>query len=339
MSTGSTRLVQLRHGSTRRVARVEEPLLRILQGADTVLALAEQSIAAGISLPALAHTRASTEVLPYDSVYSGSSPWQLLVPIDHPEPARCLVSGTGLTHLGSAENRAAMHGKSETDLTDSMRMFRLGLEAGRPAPNRWGAAPEWFYKGTGGVLRAHGEALIVPGYAEDGGEEAEIAGVYIVDSTGCPRRIGMATGNEFSDHKFEKHNYLNLAGSKLRTCGLGPELAVDADFAVVAGRVAIERAGRIVWERGIATGEREMCHSVANIEHHHFKFEAHRRPGDVHVHYYGAHSLSFADGVRLAEGDVMAIQFEGFGRALRNPVTIAQPLCEPVLVQSLAQPL
>ena len=336
MSTGSTRLVQLRQGSTRRVARVEEPSLRILQGADTVLSLAEQAIAGGMSLPALADGRATTELLPYDPVYAGSSAWQLLAPIDHPEPARCLVSGTGLTHLGSAENRAAMHGKSETDLTDSMRMFRLGLEAGRPDPNHWGAAPEWFYKGTGGVLRAHGEALVVPGYAEDGGEEAEIAGVYIVDSTGRPHRIGMATGNEFSDHKFEKHNYLNLAGSKLRACGLGPELAVDTDFAVVPGRVAIERAGRIVWERQIATGEREMCHSVANIEHHHFKFEAHRRPGDVHVHYYGAHSLSFADGVRLAEGDVMAIQFEGFGRALRNPVTIAQPLREPVLVQSLA---
>ena len=332
----SARLVQLRRGAERRVARVEEPSLRLLEGFDTVLALAEHAIAAGLSLPTLAEQRATAEVLPYDPIYAGSSPWRLLVPIDHPEPARCLVSGTGLTHLGSAENRAAMHGKSESDLTDSMRMFRLGLEGGRPEPNRCGAAPEWFYKGSGGALRAHGEALVVPGYAEDGGEEAEIAGVYVADSTGRPHRIGMATGNEFSDHKFEKHNYLNLAGSKLRTCGLGPELAVDVDFALVPGRVVIERAGSVVWEREIATGEREMCHSVANIEHHHFKFEAHRRPGDVHVHYYGAHSLSFADGVRLAEGDVMAIQFAGFGRALRNPVTMAQPLREPLLVKSLA---
>ncbi|MGH8639134.1 MAG: AraD1 family protein, partial [Burkholderiales bacterium] len=115
-----------------------------------------------------------------------------------------------------------------------------------------------------------------------------------------------------------------------------PELAVDPDFGLVPGRVSIERAGRIIWEREIATGDREMCHSVANIEHHHFKFEAHRRPGDVHVHYYGAHSLSFADAVVLAEGDVMVIQYAGFGRALRNPVTIAAPLREPVLVQSLA---
>jgi hypothetical protein len=355
-----TRLVQLRHGSARRVARVEEPSLRLLSGVDSLLALAEQAIAAGVSLPVLADQRATTETLDYDPIYGGSSPWRLLVPIDHPEPARCLVSGTGLTHYGSAENRDRMHSaRSETErgegiptsgastpggrgpqikeaLTDSMRMFRLGLEGGRPEPNRWGAAPEWFYKGNGTVLRAHGEALLVPGYAEDGGEEAEIAGVYVIDSAARPRRIGMATGNEFSDHKFEKHNYLNLAGSKLRTCALGPELVADPDFGAVPGRVVIERAGNIVWAREIATGEREMCHSVANIEHHHFKFEAHRRPGDVHVHYYGAHSLSFADKVLLTEGDVMAIQFEGFGRALRNPVTIAKPLREPVLVQPLA---
>jgi hypothetical protein len=319
------------------VARVDEPSLRLIDGADSVLALAETAIAAGVPLPALVAQRRTAETLDYDPIYAGSSPWRLLVPIDHPEPARCLVSGTGLTHYGSAASRDRMHAETKIeDLTDSMRMFRSGVEGGRPDPNRCGATPEWFYKGNGTVLRAHGEELLVPGYAEDGGEEAEIAGVYVIDADGLPRRIGMATGNEFSDHKFEKHNYLHLAGSKLRTCALGPELAVDPDFGLVPGRVAIERVGRIIWDREIATGEREMCHSVANIEHHHFKFEAHRRPGDIHVHYFGAHSLSFADDVLLAEGDVMAIQFGGFGRALRNPVTLASPLREPVVVRSLA---
>ncbi len=337
MSAAATRLVQLRHGSTRRVARVEEPSLRLLDAVDSVLALAERAIADGMTLPALAEQYATTETLDYDPIYHGSSPWRLMVPIDHPEPARCLVSGTGLTHFGSASSRDRMHAETITDnLTDSMRMFRWGVEGGRPDSGRCGTAPEWFYKGNGTVMRAHSEALLVPGFAEDGGEEAEIAGVYMIDASGRPHRIGMATGNEFSDHKFEKHNYLNLAGSKLRTCALGPELAVDPDFGLVPGRVSIERAGRPIWEREIATGEREMCHSVANIEHHHFKFEGHRRPGDVHVHYYGAHSLSFADEVVLAEGDVMAIQFGGFGRALRNPVTVAGPLREPVLVRSLA---
>ena len=261
------------------------------------------------------------EKLSYDEVYDGRSGWRLLVPIDHPvDAARCLVSGTGLTHLGSAENRHAMHGRSDADLTDSMKMFRAGLEGGRPAPGRIGTPPEWFYKGNGAILRAHAEPLDVPPFSDDGGEEAEIAGVYVIDTEGWPRRVGMTAGNEFSDHVFERTNYLNLAASKLRTCAIGPELVLDPDFESVPGRVTIERAGHPIWAKAIATGAAEMCHSVANIEHHHFKFDAHRRPGDVHVHFFGAHSLSYADGIRLADADVMVIQFEGFGRPLRNPL-------------------
>ena len=56
-----------------------------------------------------------------------------------------------------------------------------------------------------------------------------------------------------------------------------------------------------------------MCHSLANLEHHHFKFEAHRRPGDIHMHFFGADAFSFGEGVRLQDGDVMQVRFEGFG--------------------------
>ena len=145
----------------------------------------------------------------------------------------------------------------------------------------------------------------------------------------------MAVGNEFSDHRFERRNYLNLAGSKLRTCGLGPELVVDPGFDSVPGRVAIERAGSVLWSKEIRTGEAEMCHSLQNVEHHHFKFEVHRRPGDLHVHFFGAHGLSFGDGVELRDGDVMEIRFEGFGRALRNPMSVARAADSLVKVQPL----
>jgi hypothetical protein len=56
------------------------------------------------------------------------------------------------------------------------------------------------------------------------------------------------------------------------------------------------------------------------MEHHHFKFEGHRRPGDLHVHFFGADAFSFGEGVMLEAGDVMEVRFEGFGRALRNPL-------------------
>jgi len=316
------------------VAVVDEPRLCLLAGFSSTYALAWAAIAEGARLAALAQRHTTTETLDYDPIYQGQSEWRLLPPLDHPdEPARCLVSGTGLTHLGSARDRQAMHASSSgapragpENLNDSMKMFQRGVEGGRPQPGMVGASPEWFYKGTGAILRAHGEPLVTPAFAEDGGEEAEIAGAYLIGPNGLPHRVGMAAGNEFSDHRFEKKNYLNLAGSKLRTCALGPELVVDPEFESVPGRVAIERAGQMLWDKAIRTGQTEMCHSLSNLEHHHFKFDAHRRPGDVHIHFFGAHSLSFGDGLQLADEDVMEIRFEGFGRPLRNPLQrIATP--------------
>jgi hypothetical protein len=332
-----TRLVQIQNAGERRVALVEEPHLRLLGGPPTVLALAELAVERGTTLPRLIEELKTDETVDYDRIYRGASAWRLLAPIDHPEPGRCLVSGTGLTHLGSAKNRNAMHeGAATAAETDSMKMFRWGVEGGKPAPGKIGTAPEWFFKGTGKILRAHGEPLDVPDHAEEGGEEAEIAGVYLITAEGRPCRIGMAIGNEFADHRFEKRNYLNLAASKIRNCSLGPELVVDPDFQTVSGEVSIERDGRTLWSKAIATGEAEMCHSLANIEHHHFKFETHRQPGDVHVHYYGAHSLSFGDGVELANGDVMCVAFDGYGRPLRNTLRIAQRIEAPIHVQTLA---
>ena len=331
-----TRLVQIQDSATRKVALVEEPRLRLLDGVKSIFQLAREAVDSNNSLAGLVQKKVTGEFLDYDPIYSGNSKWHLLPAIDHPdEPACCLVSGTGLTHLGSAANRQRMHEARESELTDSMKMFKWGVEGGKPAPGKVGVAPEWFYKGCGTILRAHGEPLEVPAFAEDGGEEAEIAGVYFVGENGAPRRIGMVIGNEFSDHKFEKRNYLNLAGSKLRTCSLGPELVVDPEFQSVPGKVAIERAGKTFWSQEILTGEKEMCHSLANLEHHHFKFETHRRPGDVHVHYFGACALSFGDGVRLADGDLMEISFAGFGRALRNPLRFASGKATLVAVKSL----
>src|SRR5258708_13398098 len=117
-----------------------------------------------------------------------------------------------------------MHAAANEDLTDSMKMFRWGVEGGRPHEGAIGVPPEWFHKGTGCALRAHGEPLDIPGYAEDGGEEAEIAGVYLVAADARPYRIGFAVGNEFSDHQFEKKHYLNLACPKLPPSPLGPYL-------------------------------------------------------------------------------------------------------------------
>ena len=335
----SMRLVQLSSAERRRVAVVEEPHLRLLN-AESVYALADSAIRAGARLSVMVEGAQTHELLDYGPIYDGSSEWRILPPIDHPEPGRCLISGTGLTHLGSARDRQAMHAKTLSaeefaELTDSMKMFRFGVEGGHPDAGRVGVPPEWFYKGNGSILRSHGEALRVPSFAEDGGEEAEIASIYIIGPDGRPFRVGMTVGNEFSDHCFEKKNYLNLAASKLRNCAIGPELVLAPEFESVKGVVTIERDGRTRWSKETRTGEAEMCHSLQNLEHHHFKFEAHRRPGDIHVHFLGAHCLSFGEGIRLADGDVMEIAFHGFGRALRNPVEVDRGPNELISIISL----
>ena len=313
---------------------VDGDRIRLLQSFHTVYSLVQGALAMGASLVQAAGDDTGDEILEYDEIYGGGAEWKILTPIDHPEPARCIVSGTGLSHMRSASNRQSMHSGGQ-QITDSMRMYQWGVEGGRPEAGKIGVAPEWFYKGTGISLRAHNEPLDVPPYAEDGGEEPEVAGIYVIDESGSPRRVGMAAGNEFSDHVFEKRSYLYLASSKMRTCAIGPEIVLDPEFRLVNGEVRIERGGQVLWEKAIHTGEEVMCHNLANLEHHHFKFEAHRRPGDVHVHFFGADAFSYGEGVRLQAGDVMQVRFDGFGRPLRNVLRVAEGGERPVIVRSI----
>jgi hypothetical protein len=117
---------------------------------------------------------------------------------------------------------------------------------------------------------------------------------------------------------------------------VGPELVVGADFGDVHGEVRLEREGKTLWQRKIASGEENMCHSLANMEHHHFKFAGHRQAGSVHVHFFGADALSCGDGVVLRDGDVAEVRFEGFGRALRNPIREEKKMSAPVRVRAFA---
>lgn len=246
---------------------------------------------------------------------------RLLVPLDHEEdPAHCLVSGTGLTHLGSASLRDAMHQDNvpAEAMTDSMRVFRWGLEGGRPQRGTVGAQPEWFYKGDGAVVVAPGADIPVPSFAEDAGEEPELTGLYVIGADGQPCRLGYAIGNEFSDHIMERRNYLYLAHSKLRHCSYGPELRVGALPASLTGVSRILRDGRLLWEKRFRTGQENMSHTMDNLEYHHFKYPQFLRPGDVHVHFFGSSTASFSDGVTTRDGDVFEISLPGFGAPLRN---------------------
>jgi len=244
---------------------------------------------------------------------------RLIAPIDHDDPAHLMMSGTGLTHLGSADARDRMHRIAEAEKqTDSMRIFLEGIEGGKPAEGEIGCQPEWFYKGDGSQLVGPGEPLTLPSFAADGGEEPELAGIYVIGADEVPYRLGLCLANEFSDHVTERHNYLWLAHSKLRQAALGPEVLVGPPPEHVKGVSRIRRSGAVLWEKPFLSGEANMSHNIRNLERHHFKYSRFRRPGDVHVHFFGTATLSFSDGFRTEPGDEFEIEADAFGLPLRN---------------------
>jgi hypothetical protein len=297
-------------------------------GATSVRALAQGAIDAGHGLAEAVASAGTGEEIDLAGV-------TLLPPVDHDDPAHCVLTGTGLTHLGSAEGRDKMHRAAKADAapTDSMKMFLMGVEGGKPADGAVGAQPEWFYKGNGHGLVAPGEPLRSPAFAKDAGEEPEIAGIYLVAADGTPVRLGFALANEFSDHVTERGNYLWLAHSKLRPAAVGPELLVGELPQEVIGTSRIVRDGETLWEKPFLSGEANMSHSIANLEHHHFKYGVFRAPGDVHVHFFGTATLSFSDGVTTQAGDVFEIEAAPFALPLRNPIVIDGDT--PVAVRAL----
>jgi hypothetical protein len=296
---------------------------RLVKGARTTYELASQAIEAALPIRKLIADRGIGKPVDLNAALKQK---RVLSPIDHKDPAHVYVTGTGLTHLGSAEGRDKMHknlADAET-LTDSMRMFKMGLEGGKPKGAATGVQPEWFYKGDGSTIAPPGGDLVSPSFALDGGEEPEIVGLYIIDPEGAPVRVGFALGNEFSDHVTERQNYLFLAHSKLRVSSFGPELLVGDLPLDIQGASRIHRGKQVLWEKPFISGEQNMSHSIANLEAHHFKYDLFRRPGDVHVHYFGTATLSFSDGVKTEKGDVFEIEAEAFGLPLRNRLTIGK---------------
>ncbi len=197
----------------------------------------------------------------------------LIAPIDHADPAHCVMTGTGLTHLGSAEGRDKMHrdAAAAAHQTDSMRMFLEGVEGGKPgegqpASSRNGSTRRRL--AVGRPRRRAGNARLRAGWRRG----ARTGGIYLIGPDGTPHRLGLCLANEFSDHVTERHNYLWLAHSKLRPAALGAELLLGEVPEHIEGTSKIARDGQTIWEKPFLSGEANMSHSLANLEHHHFKY-------------------------------------------------------------------
>ncbi len=322
------------HNGERAVAAVSGGTAKVINDTRSVYELATAALNGTGGLGSLVEQRGLGAEVDRIAVLAEG---RMLAPVDHPDAAHLHVTGTGLTHLGSAATRDAMHtansGAAETGLTDTMKMFRMGLEGGKPQNGLHGVQPEWFYKGNGHSVINPGHPIPSPAFALDAGEEPEIAGIYLIDGNGQPRRLGFALANEFSDHVTERVNYLYLAHSKLRACAFGPELRVGDLPAHIEGMSRILRDGKVLWEKPFLSGEDNMSHTIANLEYHHFKYALFRQPGDVHVHMFGTATLSFADGIKTQANDIFEIEERQFGLPLRNPVRLEAE--HPVMIGNL----
>src|SRR5271165_5440971 len=145
-----TRLIQFRQDGQTRVALVRDAEAVLPLGIEGgTYGLAQRAIQEGRLIREIVEVLEKSEQVPYQGLIDAGV---IMPPITHPDAAHCCVSGTGLTHLGSADTRDSMHVKLNDEsgaLTDSMRMFKLGLDGGRPDSGKIGAQPEWFYKGDG----------------------------------------------------------------------------------------------------------------------------------------------------------------------------------------------
>ena len=295
----------------------------VVEGVSSVYQLASEAIQCGKTIGEQIGSSRLGAAIDLDKAADEN---RFAVPIHHADPSHTFVTGTGLTHLGSASTRDNMHSNEdvEKNQTDTMKMFQWGIEGGKPAGNSIGVTPEWFYKGNGQTIVAPGTDIVSPNFAKDAGEEPEIAGIYINSEQGVPHRIGFAIANEFSDHIIEKANYLYLAHSKLRQSSIGPEIYVGDFPDNITGSSAIIRNGETIWQKEFLSGTANMSHSIQNLEHHHFKYDLFRNPGDVHIHMFGTATLSFADGMTVQDGDEFKISAQELGRALRNRVSISR---------------
>jgi hypothetical protein len=307
----------------RRVGLVDGDAIGALAAVSSMRELARHAVAHGRTLEQQAVDALAGEQFDYQELLADL---RVLNPLDHDDPAHVMISGTGLTHFGSAATRDQMNKKSqheEAQMSDSMRVFKWGVEGGRPKAGANGVQPEWFYKGDGAIMVRPGAPLPAPSFADDAGEEPELVGLYMIGENRMPYRLGFALGNEFSDHVMERKNFHYLAHSKLRYCSFGPELRTGALPTHVSGMSRIRRRGRVIWEKEFLSGEGNMCHSIANLEYHHFKYNQFLRPGDIHVHFFGAATLSFADAVQTRDGDEFEIDANEFGMPLINFVAHA----------------
>ncbi len=313
------------HGKKFVCATDDDGISRKLADTPGIRALALQAIEAHCSLPTLINDRMTDEII---NLAAALEDGRILCPIDHPDPAHLIVGGSGLSHKAWVDLEPD-RGEDENAWPDHYKTLMLGLHGGKPAKGEWGAQPEWFLKGNGDVLVPPGGAVEHPFFGDGPGEEAELAGIYIIGPDKTPFCIGYTLGNEFSDEQMFFKNVYHLAQSKKRHVSLGPEVLVGNLPDDIPARITLLRGDDVQWQANFRTGEANMLHSIGNIEAHYFKYSQWYIPGDVHVLYYGNAVMSTAQGEVIKDGDVFRLDCSTFGLPLINTVRFGAPFPIP----------
>src|SRR5688572_8461531 len=104
----SLRLIQVRAAGGQRVvlALGDDGVARQVAGFASTYELAQAALKSGATLAATVAAHLADERFDLTELQASN---RLLAPIDHPDPAHLYLTGTGLTHLGSAEGRDKMH--------------------------------------------------------------------------------------------------------------------------------------------------------------------------------------------------------------------------------------
>lgn len=195
---------------------------------------------------------------------------------------------------------------------------------GSTSPHR-----HWFHEGAGCVLIGPGAPVVRPGVADEIGDEAGFAGVYVIGPDGAPHRVGFVLANAFSDLPGQSPDGVAPGPFKLWQASFGPELLVGPLPGGFGGTSRIRRGPAIVVEMPLQTGGENMTQSIAALERDLFGSDMRLSAGDVHIHIFGTARLSFADGSAPGEDDVFETEAAPFGLPLWNPLSAAAGTSPP----------
>jgi hypothetical protein len=222
-------------------------------------------------------------------------------------------------------------GQTPLDLGAAEREGRLLPPVDHPVPTRcWvtgtDARGDWFFRGNGSTLVGAGRPLPCPQFAEQNAPTPQLAGIFVIAEDGTPCRVGFALAHPLTDLALRAGPASGHA--QLRASAVGPELVLGELPEAISATARVVRGESTVgsWPLVLAPS----AAAIAEATQAHFRYDMHRRPGDVHFHFFGQPAGS--DAVPAEIGDLCELEAPAFGHLLRSPLSRVASFMPPVRV-------